>query len=259
MAFMECHFHSTVLGMACTMNVILPQPPEDDTAPVREAPCLYLLHGLSDDHSTWMRRTSIERYAANFGLAVIMPGVHRSFYADMAHGCRYWEFVSRELPHLVRAMFRVSADPSRTFVAGLSMGGYGAFKLALSYPDRFAAAASFSGVLDLVAEAEQDNRFPNDMRLVFGSREAVRGTPNDLCHLLEQHAAAGTRLPWLYQWCGTEDFLYPGNRRFAELARRLDVDLLYDEGSGGHAWSCWDVQAARFLELLRQRKLLAPV
>ena len=114
-------------------------------------PVLYLLHGLSDDDTIWLRRTSIERYVAPLGLAVVMPQVHRSYYTDEAYGGRYWTFLSEELPQLVDTFFRLSTDRRDTFVAGLSMGGYGAIKWALRQPHRFAAAASLSGVLDVAA------------------------------------------------------------------------------------------------------------
>ena len=108
-------------------------------------PLLYLLHGLSDDHTAWHRYTAIGRYAETAGLAVVMPAVHRSFYANEAHGHRYWDFVSEELPAVVHEFLRVTDRPEETFVAGLSMGGYGALKLALTHPERYAAAASLSG------------------------------------------------------------------------------------------------------------------
>jgi S-formylglutathione hydrolase FrmB len=95
---------------------------------------LYLLHGLSDDDTAWLRRTSIERYVSELGLAVVMPQVHRSFYSDELHGLRYWTFLSDELPQLVDSFFHVSTRREDTFVAGLSMGGYGALKWALRQP-----------------------------------------------------------------------------------------------------------------------------
>ncbi len=149
MALIQCDFFSETLQLSTSMNVILPQPAR------ARYPVLYLLHGLSDDHTTWLRRTSIERYVDPLGLAVVMPAVHRSFYSDMAHGNRYWTFVSRELPALARGFFPISSSRADTFVAGLSMGGYGAFKLALSFPQRFAAAASLSGALDQAGPAPQ--------------------------------------------------------------------------------------------------------
>ena len=125
MALIQCDFFSESLGFSTSMNVILPQPARERYR------VLYLLHGMSDDHTIWCRRTSIERYVDPLGLAVVMPAVHRGYYTDMAAGYRYWTFISEELPALARSFFPLSHKREDTFVAGLSMGGYGAFKLAL--------------------------------------------------------------------------------------------------------------------------------
>lgn len=151
-------FFADTLGVNTSLVVLLPQPAltQIGVAPVvREhgTPVLYLLHGLSDDSSIWTRLTSIERYAGELGVAVVMPQVERSFYCDMANGDAYWTFLSEELPAVVAANFKVSTAREDTFVAGLSMGGYGAFKWALRQPERFGAAASLSGALDVVAMA----------------------------------------------------------------------------------------------------------
>ena len=137
---------------------------------------LYLLHGLSDDHTAWLRYTSVERYAAAAGLAVVMPAVNRSFYANEASGGRYWDYVAEELPQIVGNFFRVSQDPADTYVAGLSMGGYGAMKLALTHPDRFAAAATLSGALDLDELSSRPERVELFER-IFGHVDPRRRRP----------------------------------------------------------------------------------
>ena len=148
MAFLQCNFHSDALGMAASMNVILPQKSRTQIgmggaeAAAEGAPVLYLLHGLSDDHTIWMRRTSIERYAATTGLVVVMPSVNRSFYNNTPDGMRFWDYISEELPALLPTFFHVSTRREDTFVAGLSMGGFGAFKLALNHPDRYGVGQS---------------------------------------------------------------------------------------------------------------------
>ncbi|MDF2721332.1 MAG: esterase, partial [Paenibacillus sp.] len=140
MAFIQCNFASSSLGVGATMNVLLPDPKPGQPAD-RKYPTLFLLHGLSDDHTSWMRWTSIERYVRDKGLAVVMPAVNRSFYSNMVNGYAYWTFISEELPNAARSLFPLSHEREDTFVAGLSMGGYGAFKLALRCPEKFAAAA----------------------------------------------------------------------------------------------------------------------
>lgn len=264
MAFMECHFHADTLGMACSMNVILPQKTRtqigltDKTETGKRPPVLYLLHGLSDDHSAWMRRTAIERYAAPLGLAVVMPCVHRSFYANMINGYRYWDFVSDELPSVIQSMFNVSTRREDTFVAGLSMGGYGAFKLGLRKPDSFAAACSLSGALDIVGRSTRPEAdcFPEDMRLVFGDINGLKKAENDLLAQASKLAKSSSHTPFLYQWCGTEDFLYQDNLNFRRHAQSVGLDMLYEEDPGDHQWSFWDEKVCRFLDLLVEKELL---
>lgn len=250
MALIHCNFFSEVLGLCRAMDVILPHDLTPRQAAPRQAPVLWLLHGMSDDHTIWQRRTSIERYASERGLAVVMPGVDRSYYTDMASGPRWWTYVSEELPRLVAAMFPVSDRREETFVAGLSMGGYGAFKLALRHPGRFAAAASLSGATDTrirLAERRED-RDPSEIRRIFGATPADLDPANDLFDLARKIKPA--ECPKLWQCCGTEDFLYAENVRFRDHARALTLPLTYEEGPGSHEWGYWDRMIQRVLEWL---------
>jgi S-formylglutathione hydrolase FrmB len=250
MALIHCDFFSEVLGLCTSMCVILPQP-LGARAKRDRYPVLYLLHGMSDDHTIWQRRTSIERYVEPLDLAVVMPAVQRSFYIDMAHGYRYGTFVSEELPALARSFFPLSDAREDTFVAGLSMGGYGAFKLALTHPDRYAAAASLSGALDIASlRRAEDEEWRAEMRLIFGNLRGVAGSDNDLFHLARELARSKTVKQRLYQCCGTEDPLYRDNVRFKRLAESLGLDLTYEEGPGEHEWGYWDRQIQKVLAWL---------
>ena len=197
MALLSVDFFSDVLEVGASMNVVWPQTTEHQVGVSggRETsggpPVLYLLHGRTDDHSAWVRNTSIERYAVAAGVAVVMPAVQRSFYTDEVHGDRYWTFLSEELPALVGSMFRVSQRREDTFVAGLSMGGYGAVKWALRDPDRFAAAATMSGALDIRALLRDPERRQELVDRVFGPDP---GPDEDVFALLES-ADAGPAAP----------------------------------------------------------------
>lgn len=242
----EVNFFSETLGMRSTIYVLLPQR-RLLTGNIKRTPAcrtLYLLHGHSDDHTAWMRWSSIEKYAEGLNLAVVMPAVHLSFYTDMLHGGKYWQFISEEIPAFVRNTFSLSSARKDNFVAGLSMGGYGAFKLALTHPDRFAAAASLSGAVDIreVVKAHNDpaNRaWLVGMRNVFGDLSKVPGSKHDLFALAKKVAKTPVR-PRLYHCCGTEDFLHADNIRFRDAVRKLPLDLTYEEGPGEHAWPYWD-------------------
>jgi putative tributyrin esterase len=256
MALVQCDFYSDALGLSTSMNVILPQKSYTQIGMASSGgkekyPVLYLLHGLSDDHTIWLRRTSVERYAAALGLVIVMPSCQRGFYTDMAKGMKFWTFVSEELPQIVRAFFPVSDRREDTFAAGLSMGGYGAMKLALAHPDRYAAAASLSGSLDMAGLVNQDaldNR--DEIELIFGDLAQLSGSDNDLFTLAERTAASTGPKPRLYQCCGTEDFLYADNQAFRKVAERLQLDLVYEEGPGEHEWGYWDAQIQRVLKWL---------
>jgi S-formylglutathione hydrolase FrmB len=251
MALIHCDFFSEVLGLSTTMCVILPDRSWQDARGDHKHPTLYLLHGLSDDHTIWQRRTSIERYVQGLDLAVVMPAVHRSFYTDMVQGYPYWTFVSQELPALARSFFPLSAARAENYVAGLSMGGYGALKMALSHPDRYAAAASLSGALDVAGGMrDKDPDWRAEMKRVFGSARQLAGSDNDLFHLAERVAHADGAKPLLYQWCGAEDELYGESVRFRAHAAGLGLPLTYEEGPGAHDWGCWDRQIQRVLDWL---------
>jgi putative tributyrin esterase len=248
MAMIRVDFESESLELATSMTVLLPQ------VGLTPPPVLYLLHGLTDDHTAWTRYTSIERYAHDHQLAVVMPQVHRSFYADEAYGMKFWTFLSDELPHLVQRFFRVSDRPEDTFVAGLSMGGYGAFKWALRQPERFAGAASLSGALDLSWLQKNDDRphIREVMERVFGGRD-VTGTADDLFHLLEIAAVDRAVLPRLMLRCGTGDHLFALNERFAHACARAGIPLDSEFSPGGHEWSYWDTHIPRVLDFLMKR------
>jgi putative tributyrin esterase len=252
MALLSCDFFSDALEVGTSMTVVLPQATSAQigltgaaASDGAGAPVLYLLHGLSDDHTAWLRRTSIERYAAPLGLAVVMPAVGRSFYADEAHGHAYWTFLTEELPRVVSAFFRISTRPADTYVAGLSMGGYGALKWALREPSRFAAAASMSGALDVAALSRQPERRALFDRVFDGGRP---GPGDDLLALLR--AADPAALPPLHVSCGTEDVLVDANHAFVAAARDAGADVTVDIRSGAHEWGFWDDEIRTVLDWL---------
>lgn len=215
-------------------------------------PTLYLLHGLSDDHTIWTRRTSIERYVAELGLAVVMPQVHHSFYTDMEYGNRYWTFLTEELPSVAKSFFPLSDKREDNFVAGLSMGGYGAFKWALRYPEKFAAAASLSGAVDMATRIEKPTEGYDPFKLIYGDKD-ITDTADDLLWLLEQGDRKDELKPILYQACGTEDFLYEANMKFKKACEQTSYHLTTDIGPGDHNWAYWDDKIQDVLKWLPLR------
>lgn len=255
MALFQIQFFSKALDVASTVNVIMPEPIQGigiAASGDAELPkVLYLLHGYSDDHSIWVRRTSVERYAAAHHLAVIMPAVNHSFYCNEAHGERYWDYVSEELPQAMHRFLKISDRPEDTFVAGLSMGGYGAMRLALTWPERFAAAASFSGAVDIGRIFFRHAEDGTAAR-IFGDVKDVAGTEVDLMHLMKINGKS-PRKPRLYVSCGTKDFLYDSHQAFVPALIENGWDVTrHDEPDAVHSWDLWDREIAKFIEMIFQ-------
>jgi putative tributyrin esterase len=257
MALLHVDFFSEVLGMCMQMDVILPQKTQgqigmEGKAVSGKIPTLYLLHGMSDDHTIWQRRTSIERYVSEMGIAVVMPTTHLGWYTDTAYGSRYWTFISRELPEICRSFFHnLSDNREETFAAGLSMGGYGALKLGLGASETFGAVASLSGAADIGdVDLHAELAGLQFWRSIFGDPERIRGSENDLFALAEKLKSSGRKLPKIYMWCGTEDFLYRQNVRMKNHLDKLGFDLTFEESPGDHQWKYWDEKIQTVLNWL---------
>ena len=237
MALFQTGYYSGALGKQAAFNAVFP---DNIIAGDKKFPVLYLLHGLSDDHSIWLRRSCIERYASDYGVAVIMPDGGRSFYTDMKHGGNYFTAIAEELPAFVERMFPVSTRREDTFIAGLSMGGYGALKIALRYPEKFAAAGIMSAVTDIAGKFS-GKVFQLEMwRDIFGSPEEAAADGNDL-FVLAQKAAALPQYPRVIQFCGQDDFLLEDNRKLNAALENLQwKDYFYRETPGAHSWAYWD-------------------
>jgi len=252
MALLHCQIDSKILDLEMSVQVILPDDVENSA---KKLPTLYLLHGLSGNSSSWTRKTSIVRYASKYQVAVVMPEVHRSFYTDMAIGYRYWTFLSEELPKMMEFYFPLSTKREERFVAGLSMGGYGALKWALSHPDRFSHAASLSGALDLFYEYKQNlgtsemTEMLPELENIFGNLDEFEGSSNDLFALMKG-AKDRDRMPELFVLCGTEDFLYQEHLNFIEALQAQGIQAKVFEESGAHTWDFWDRNIQKVLAWL---------
>lgn len=264
MAFFQCDFSSRVLKRSCSMNVILPQAKGEDyharsaSVQKKKHPVLWLLHGLERDHTCWMRYSGIERYAVVHRLAVVMPNVERSFYKNIPKGPQYETFIREELPWVARSFFPLSTKREENFLAGVSMGGYGAFLLALTEPERYAAAVSISGPLDLPACFEyltDETPLTKEEGLhLFSDVKKVKGSPYDLITLGRKAIKAHKKIPRLYCCCGTEDYLYENNKSFLKQAGRIGLKTTYQEGSGDHTWDFFDQYLGKGMQWIVDKK-----
>jgi len=230
MAHLQCTFYSNALEMDTCVNVILPN--EGDLSQTK---VVYLLHGLSDNASAWCRYTAVERFALSAKAAVIMPEVQRSFYCDTVSGMAYFRYISQELPQLCSYFFSLSTDPSLNYIMGLSMGGFGALKCALTYPERYAGCGSFSGALRMDHAILRNVLKQEELTALIGA-EGKAGRDNDLFRL----AAEASRLPPIYLSCGEQDRLYPMSVDFDRHLEELGFRHRFDHRPGTHSWEFWE-------------------
>lgn len=259
------NYLSQVLDEEVTLNVMLPEPRimkiYESGSPVHEKlPVLYLLHGYKGGPSDWQRKTGVEQFMheAEKHMIIVTPGMYNFWYTDMVHGKRYFEFVADELPHVIQSYFCASDRREDTYVAGLSMGGYGAMKLALTYPDRYSYAASFSGAVNFFAKKEQreirDQKMLEMTRAIeqtkdwiFGPEESRAGSRNDTMALLEMNDPK--KAPKLYIACGMDDDLYESNLQFRDKALSLGYDLtFYEQPDTAHEWRFWNTEIEKFIK-----------
>ena len=230
MAICEFRWFSKVLDKMVGSIVVLPDKGEPPF------PTYYLLHGLSDDYSSWQRRTRIEWYVRDLPLIVVMPDGFRGFYTNNEQGADYASYLGEELVSTIERYFPAKSARSARAIGGLSMGGYGALRLALGYPGTFSSANSHSGAV-LHGTRLPPGFLQREMKLVFGARPS--GSEHDLLALAQKCKSAG-KLPKLRLDCGHEDHLLDDNREFHERLEDLGIPHEYDEYPGGHNWDYWD-------------------
>ncbi len=234
MAFATINYFSHALQKASSFNIVFP---EDAHLP-RPWSVFYLLHGLSDDHTIWMRRTSIERYVAGLPLVVVMPDGGRGFYTNALEGLAYEDDLIKNVVGVVDRTFPVKAERSGRAIGGLSMGGYGAVKLGLKHHEMFGSVTSHSGALAFCRETKHDLNWstPEFLRIFGKAPKDGREDPFKIAESIDHG-----RVPALRIDCGKDDFLIEQNRAFHKHLESLHITHEYEEFPGSHDWAYWDL------------------
>jgi putative tributyrin esterase len=246
MSLFTAHWHSQIIGKSTAAQVIFPdvgKPP---------FPTLYLLHGLSDDSTMWVRRTRLEIYAASLPLIIVMPDGYRGFYTNNEEGPAYARHIGEELPAFIERTFPAIPRRDARAISGLSMGGYGALRVGLGYHDRYCSVHSHSGAVgwgrngkcESLQSIAGEPGFAAEMLRIFGI------SPEDTDHNLlglARRAKAEKMLPEILLDCGKKDFLLKDNRAFVKDLRASKIPHTYHEYPGGHNWDYWDTHIRQAL------------
>ncbi len=222
-------------------------------------PVVYLLHGLTGHFGNWADKTKLADYAKNYRYIFVMPEGDNGWYTDSATAAndKYESYIVRELIPEIERKFRASKTRDGRAIAGLSMGGYGAVKFGFKYPQMFALVGSFSGALGAASWDEKavgtKGTIAETLLSVFGSSDNANRPANDIFKMAADATAEQKKsFPFIYQSCGTEDFLYKNNRDFVDLLQEKKIPHEFRETPGGHEWNFWNTQIKEFLEASEQ-------
>ena len=244
-------FRSQLVSATLPYNVIL--PPGYRQSRTTRYPVLYLLHGLAGHYSDWMTRTNVADYAAQYRMILVMPEGNDSWYVDSATD-KYESYILKELIPDVDKRFRTIQARYGRAVAGLSMGGYGAFKYGLKYPATFIFAASISGAFGVTRYTETEMGGSNwaPFLKTFGPVGSETRKGNDVFEIARGLSPARVAsLPYFYFDCGTEDAAqhFKANRELSEIFLEKKIAHEYRELPGTHSWAYWDQQVQEVLKI----------
>ncbi len=217
---------------------------------------IFLLHGFSGNHNDWINRTGLVKYLTNYNFVVVCPEADNSWYTNspFIKNRNYEDYIIKELIPYVEKKYRVISTKHGRAIAGLSMGGYGAIKFALKYPNYFLMAGSFSGAFRWPFMIEKNKSLINEsLKEAFGEKRTEHWDKNDVATLVD--SLKTTNIPYLYLSCGKDDELeglLDSNRRLLEKLQKKNLLYEYHELPGGHNWVFWDKEIQSFLRKLTQ-------
>lgn len=250
---------SKILNIETSITILIP----DNLIISGNYKVAYLLHGLCGSDGDYVSYTNLRSYCNENNIIFIMPNGARSFYCNMKHGFKYYDYITKELPELCKNIFNISSKREDTIIMGCSMGGYGALKCALSRPDLYGYSFAFSSPclflkenLDTILVDENSYEYKrvfeefgpeilNDFKCIFG--ENFEYDPiNDVVELAK-NLNSSTVKPKIYTACGTNDFFRNYNERYAEIMKKLDFNYEFDMWEGNHDWYFFDEAVKRAL------------
>lgn len=241
MAISHIVFYSEKLEMKTRVNLIFPEHPN------KNGKVLLLLHGLGDDENTWLEQTKIAVYASQLNTTIIMPRADRSYYTTGLDGTKYFEYIGEEILQRCQEWFNITKNKEQTFIAGISMGGFGALKIGLTHPKKFRQIFAISAMPDIIKNW-QDNLERNLWyQNLFVSQEKVEHSINDIAYLISKQ---NQHCPEIWQLCGLDDPFYDMNITLNQQIRTKGLRHTFVKVSGGHEWSVWDEAIKQVLHII---------
>ena len=233
MALVNINFESRTLGMPVMINAIIPQGRGNYKT-------LYLLHGMGGDYTTWITKSRVADYVDNTNIAVIMVSGDNKCFVDNVHGRKYFTFLTEELIETCTNWFGLSCNREDRYIAGMSMGGYGAVHAALMKPDIYGKVFSYSGLLDI--EKRYDNPQGINTYQIFGDRDKIADNNFDIMQCLKEDNVKTNveKYPEFFMRCGLQDTILEMSRKWNKTAVNAGLHVNYHEAAGSHDFTFWD-------------------
>jgi putative lysine transport system ATP-binding protein len=253
MAFIHTSVYVPEAGMNINVAMVFPNDRRWNAEAGDIKGVITLLHGFYGCGEDWIRLTAAGRYAYDTGYLLICPGTGNSFYHNMSYGPPWYDILTAYLPRELHKIFKIPEDREVNHIAGLSMGGYGALRIGLSNPDRYATIGAFSGALDFAALAAA-GKIPEAgsfFTAILGENLALPDEAN-LFKIAPEAAAKSRALGQrIFITCGKQDkplyHVHTQNQNFLNAVQNTPLDLTYREWDGGHEWQFWDRSLAEYI------------
>jgi putative tributyrin esterase len=261
LSVLEGSLKSRLLGRDVKFRALVPLDYDQKGNETSRYRTIYLLHGLFGHFDNWTDKSGIARYAAHYPFIIVMPEGGDGWYTDSVTipNDRYESYIVKELIPEIDLKYRTIADREHRLIAGLSMGGYGAIKFGLKFPEMFSIVGSFSGALDAPLRDQDGSKLWATLIPVFGPVDRTARQSNDIFAILRNIPFDKLRtLPFIYLGCGTEDMFITTNRDFTSLLLEKKIPHEFRELPGKHEWHFWDQQVREFLRVANSRKLDLP-
>ena len=248
MALISLNYLSKCLERKVTVNMIVPVDNPKREMIQKPFKLLVLLHGYNGDHNDWLTNSNIVNYAEEKNIMIALPAGENKFYADNEiTGEKYGTFIGDELIGMLRNMFSLSDRREDTYIAGLSMGGYGALINGLRFHKTFGCIGALSAALFLEERhVERGKRF---FETTFAGQEVIN-TEKDYNYLIGKSIEKGESIPRIFLACGKQDFWVNACKKFSARLNQIEIEHTYIEGEGDHEWSFWDTYIKEMLEWL---------
>ena len=243
---------SKLMGRKVPYNVVLPS--DYKSAEAKRYPVIYLLHGLYGNYNNWIALTDLVNYSSSQRFIIVTVEGGNAWYTDNTAkpNDKYESYIIKELIPEIDKRYRTLARRDQRAIAGLSMGGYGAIKLGLKYPELFVVAGSFSGAIGAVKVTDTiiPGGIGKSIDAIFGPIGSETRKTNDPFAIVRDATPDKVKaFPFIYLDCGTEDILFWHNRDFVALLLEKNVPHEYRELPGAHNWKYWNKQVKEFLEV----------